>query len=190
MTDFEYIIVLYALLLGLSLVELLSGFGRTLERVFETDSDGQRFSIGWLTPLLGLFVILDLLSFWIFAWTIRSLLEVTPATLLGVILFAGAYYLAARLVFPTNPDRFKDLNNHYFRVHRTIMAILIGLVFVQWFYLLSFEQIRTQMLSPLNIGLTVMLVAMMGATLIFKNRHVQSVLLVALNLRYLVLYLL
>lgn len=188
MTDFEFIFVLYALVLGLSLVELLAGFGRTLENVFETDAEDERFSIGWLTPLLGVFVLLDLLSFWIFAWSIQTLVVVSPAMLLAVITFAASYYLAARLVFPTRPERFQDLDTHFFRVRRTVMGILIALVAAQWTYLLSTPAIADQVLTPFNISLTLLLVVMMAAVMVVRNPRIQAALLIALSARYLVLY--
>lgn len=188
MTDFEFIFVLYALVLGLSLVELLSGFGRTLENEFERDAEGERFHIGWLTPLLGLFVILDLLSFWLFAWTVRTLITVSPFSLMAVMIFAASYYLAARLVFPTRPERFRDLDTHYFRVRRSVMGILIALVFVQWAYLLSIEAVRSQLFSFTSLGLTGLLLGLMAATLIFKNKRIQAVLLIALCARYVIIY--
>lgn len=189
MTPFEFIFALYALVLGLSLVEILAGLGRTLEMRFASDASGEAFSIGWLTPLLAIFVMLDLLSFWMFSWSVRELVSVNPATLLAVVGFASAYYLAARLVFPSDPERFRDLDTHYFRVCRTVMAMLIGLVAVQWAYLLSLPQVRDQLLTPTSIGLTVFFVAMMGLLLVVRNRHVHAVTLVALSVRYLVLYL-
>lgn len=189
MTDFEFIFVLYALVLGLSLVELLAGFGRTLENEFESDADGARFKIGWLTPLLGVFVLLDLLSFWIFAWTVQSLIKVTPAALLAVMTFAASYYLAARLVFPTRPQSFEDLDTHYFRVRRTVMGILIALVFAQWAYLSSIEQVREAIFTPLSLGLTAVLIALMAATMVVKNPKLQAILLAVLCLRYLAVYL-
>ena len=63
MTDFEFAFILYALLLGLSLIELLAGLGRALELKFASDAGGTNFTIGWLTPALAIFVMLDLLSF-------------------------------------------------------------------------------------------------------------------------------
>lgn len=190
MTDFEFIFVLYALILGLSLVELLSGLGRALEYEFARDAEGEddKFEIGWLTPLMAIFVMVDLMSFWMFAWTIRPLVSVSPTMLLGVMIFASAYYLAARLVFPGDPERFRNLNTHYYRVSRTIFGILIALVAVQWAYLLSIEAVRAAVLTPLSVGLTLLFVAMMGAAMIFRNYHVQAVLLVALTARYVVLY--
>jgi len=191
MTEFEFIFVLYALILGLSLVELLGGLGRALELEFAHDAKGEdeKFVIGWLTPLMAVFVMVDLMSFWMFAWTVRSLITVTPAMLLGVMAFASAYYLAARLVFPTDPDRFRKLDTHYFRVARTIFGILIALVVAQWAYLLSIEEVRSVIMAPVTVGVTVLFVVLMAAAMVFRNRHVQAVLLVALIARYLVLYL-
>lgn len=63
MSEFEFVFVLYSLVLGLSLVELLTGLGRTLEFKLARDAADRAFRIGWLTPLLAVFVILDLLSF-------------------------------------------------------------------------------------------------------------------------------
>ena len=190
MTEFEFIFVLYALLLGLSLVELLSGLGRTLELHFADEADGgaDSFAIGWLTPLMAVFVMLDLMSFWMFAWSIQNFLTVSAATLLGVMAFASAYYLAARLVFPSDPERFRRLDTHYFRVSRTIFGILIALVAVQWAYLLSLPQVRDVLLTPVSVGVTVLFVALMAAAMVFRDRRVQAVLLVALIIRYLVLY--
>lgn len=190
MTDFEFIFVFYALLLGLSLAELLSGFGRTLENEFETEAQERSFTIGWLTPLLGLFVVLDLLSFWVAAWNFRELVEVSPRMLLGVTAFTSAYYLAARLVFPTNPERFEDLDTHFFRVRRTVMGILVALVFAQWAYMLSVPELSSIATNVRAIGFTVFLLLLMGAVMVFKDRRIQMVLLAALCLRYLVAYLL
>ena len=156
---------------------------------FASDASGTRFSIGWLTPLLAVFVILDLLSFWMFAWSMQGLVSVNPATLLGVVGFASAYDLAARLVFPSDPERFRDLDTHYFRVCRTVMAMLIALVAVQWAYLLSLPQVRDALLTPLSVGLTILFVAMMGVLLVVRSERIHAVLLVALSVRYLALYL-
>lgn len=191
MTQFEFIFVLYALILGLSLVELLSGLGRSLELEFARDAEGRdsSFKIGWLTPLMAVFVMLDLMSFWMFAWAVQNFIAVSPLTLLGVMAFASAYYLAARLVWPTDPEQFRDLDTHYFRVSRTIFVILIALVAVQWIFLATIPEIRESLLNVQSVGLTVFFVAMMVAALFARSQRMQAVLLVALSVRYLVLYL-
>lgn len=188
MTEFEFVFILYALLLGLSLIELVSGMGRALEWKFARESAGRNFKIGWLTPALAFFVMLDLLSFWVFAWVVRDMLTVTPLSLLAVMLFASSYYLAARLVFPTEPDNFVDLDTHYLRVKGLVMAILIALVGVQWAYLLFVLPSAEGLLTPLSIGITILLVGLMTAVIIVRSPRWNLVLLVLLILRYLVIY--
>ncbi|MCP9223224.1 hypothetical protein MKP08_10725 [Erythrobacter sp. LQ02-29] len=190
MTDFEFIFALYSLLLGLSLVELLGGLGRALEYEFSRDAAGEEagFSIGWLTPLLAVFVLLDLMSFWAFAWVARDHIEVSTHALLAVVLFASAYYLAARMVFPSDPARFAQLDTHYFRVSRLIFGILLALVVAQWIYLLSIPTIRANLITPVSVSMTALFVGLMCAAMILRRRSVQAVLLVALIARYLILY--
>ena len=188
MTEFEFVFLLYALLLGLSLIELLSGMGRALELKFASDAGGKSFKIGWLTPALAVFVMLDLLSFWIFAWRVRELMTVSALSLLAVMMFASSYYLAARLVFPTEPARFVDLDTHFQRVKGVIMMILIALVGVQWLYLLTIDAIRDGLLTPLSVGMTLVLVALMTAVVFARSARWNLVLLLLLIARYLYVY--
>jgi len=45
-SKFEFVFVLYSLILGLSLVELLTGLGRTLEFILSRNANDRAFSIG------------------------------------------------------------------------------------------------------------------------------------------------
>lgn len=189
MSDFEFVFVLYSLVLGLSVVEILGGFGRALELRLADNSEGAAFRIGWLTPLLAVFVLLDLLSFWSFAWTLRENVQVSVRMLLAVMTFAAAYYMAARLVFPSVPARVASLDEHYFRVRRIVMGILIVLVGVQWAYLASIPAMREALANPLSIALTLVLIALMVAAMIVKDRRWSIAILVLLVARYTVIYL-
>lgn len=189
MTEFEFVFVLYSLLLGLSLVELLSGLGRALEMRLASRDGGKKFELGYLTPLLAIFVILDLLSFWAFAWPIREFLSVNTATLMSVMAFACSYFLAARLVFPSDPELFSDLDVHYFRVRKIIFGVLIALVVVQWGFLSTIEPLRARLFEPTPIAMTTILVALMTAAMFVRNERLNIVLLCALIVRYVIAYL-
>lgn len=189
MTPFEFVFLLYALILGLSMIELLTGLGRAMEYKFARQAEDKAFTIGWLTPLMGGFVMLDLISFWMFAWVIRDSIEVSTATVTAVIAFASSYYIAARLVFPTDPEGFTDLDDHFYRVRRVIFGILIALVFVQWGYLAIEVSFSAVFSNPLAIALTALLLALMGAGMVWRKDSVNIAILAALNLRYLLLYL-
>jgi hypothetical protein len=108
MTVFEYVFSLYSLLFGLALAQIFGGFGNSLQ-------ERHKIKIGWLTPLLGLFVIVDLTSFWEIGWELRGM----PGRpyflyLLAGVLLAGIYFLAARLVFPRNFVEWPDFDDYYF----------------------------------------------------------------------------
>ena len=108
MTIFEFVFSLYSLLFGLALAQVFGGFGNTLQ-------ERHKIRVGWLTPLLGLFVILDLTSFWEIGWQMRGLTRPYFLFLICCVLVAGIYYLAARLVFPRNFAEWPDFDDYYFR---------------------------------------------------------------------------
>lgn len=191
MSQFEFIFTLYSLLLGLSLVELLSGLGRTVKAQLHVDKTGAgAFKIGWLTPLLGLFVMLDLLSFWSAAWAVREMISVTGTTLMAIMLFASSYYLAAHLVFPDKIPSNGDLDPHYFRVRRIVIGVLFVLLVVQLGFYYSQPQLAPRLTNPLPLGLTVALVALMIAVCFAKSKIANGILLAGLIARYVVVYVL
>jgi hypothetical protein len=189
-SQFEFIFTLYSLLLGLSLVELLSGLGRTVKARLHVDEAAKAgYRIGWLTPLLGLFVMLDLLSFWTAAWVVRDIIAVSGATLMAVMLFASAYYLAAHLVFPDTIPKNGDLDPHYFQVRRIIMAMLFVLLIVQLGFYLSHPSLAPRLINPLALSLTAILIVLMFAACFVKSTKANILILGALVFRYAVVYL-
>ncbi len=93
MDDFEFVFSLFGLLIGFSLVEVVSGLGRAVEvRVRPARSgEGPRPRIGMLSPLLGLFVIFNLVSFWTAAWSLRGAFPVQYPVLLFGLTVTGGY---------------------------------------------------------------------------------------------------
>ena len=119
MDRFEYVFSLIGLLLGLSLVEVISGLVKARKALPAT-------KIGWLTPLLGLSVILHVTSFWGVTWSLRELLPPTVWQTLGAGVFlSGAYYLAASSVFPQNPEAHEDLDSYYWQHKREVLGIIL-----------------------------------------------------------------
>ncbi len=190
MDDFEFVFTLYSLLLGLSMVELLSGLGRAIETRFAAEESHKKFAIGWLTPLLAIFVMLDLLSFWSAAWVARSDIAVSNTALLIVAAFASVYFLAARLVFPSHPEGFANLDVHYFRVRRIVLGLLLVLLAAQLGYYLSRPDLSANLMRTDAQIMTVVLVALMAAAMWVKDRRWSIAILAVLIARYVVIYLL
>ena len=124
MTAFEFVFSLFGLLLGLCIAEVLGGLGRALEHREEV-------SIGWLTPMLGAFILLDLTTYWSALWIDRETVPITPLTLILGTAFAAAYYLAAYLIFPDDIKRHTDLDAHFMRVRRIVLGMALIVFAVQ-----------------------------------------------------------
>lgn len=118
MSEFEFVFSLFGLLLGLSVAEVMGGMARVLK-------SRHRIRVGWQTPLLGLLVTIDLVTFWSLAWAGR---EQIPVKVLG--LFAGCaitavYYLAASLTFPDELREGDDLDRHYEGHKRQVLGAVL-----------------------------------------------------------------
>ena len=125
MDSFNFAFSLFAIILGLSLVEVLTGFARALKR-------RRIVHLGWLTPLLAIFVMLDLTSFWEWVWSGRRLINPGYGILVIGLLVSGLYYLAASLVFPSEVGEGHqelhgaDFDSHYMEHRRQVLgAVLI-----------------------------------------------------------------
>ena len=136
MDAFNFVFSLFGLLLGLSLAEVLSGFARVLKL-------RRAVNIGWLVPLLGLFVMLDIASFWSGAWRSREWIEPHYGFLFLGLVITGLYYLAASIVFPASGDSRADYDAHYFAHRRQILGAVAfcNLAAFVWQDLLMLDQL-------------------------------------------------
>ena len=121
MSPFELVFAVYGLLLGLAISEVLGGFSRALKLKRGTAA----VRIGWLTPLLGALVMLDLSSFWLLAWNARDQIDANYVTLVCVLAMVGVYYLAATLIFPDEPEEWPDFDVWYDKQKRLVIGGLL-----------------------------------------------------------------
>ena len=115
MSGFEFVFTLFGLVLGLALAEALSGLARAIKA-----SDQVR--IGWPTALLGLFVACDVVTFWIYGWALRDIVEINWPTMFGGFVITAIYYICAALVFPDDADGWADLDSHFDKHRQKILA--------------------------------------------------------------------
>jgi uncharacterized membrane protein len=187
MSDFEFIFALFGLLLGLSLAEVLTGFARAVEWKLRP---GSTVRIGALTPLLGAFVLLNLLSFWQAAWNSREIIAVSRHSLLAVMTFAGSYYLAASLVFPRGAEAEPDFDGHFLRVRRIVIGVMFALLLCQLGWYLTLPAMAVRLADPLAATMTVILALLMIAAITVRGLFWCRLAMAALVARYLLIYLL
>ena len=128
MSPFELVFAVYGLLLGLAIAEVLGGFSRALK----LKRGSRAVRIGWLTPLLGMLVMLDLTSFWLLAWDAREQISANYVTLVGVLTMVGIYYLAATLIFPDEPEEWPDFDDWYDKQNRLVIGGLLAANVASW----------------------------------------------------------
>ena len=118
MNEFEYYASLLGLLMGLSLVEVIGGAVRTAQSPRDS-------RVGVLTPLLALFVMLDVTSYWENAWVFRDKIEVNFFTLYIGLFVASAYYYLASRVFPARVEECQAFDDHFMLVRRHVLSGLV-----------------------------------------------------------------
>lgn len=119
MSAFEFLFSFYGLLLGLTLVEVVSGFSRAL------DAREQR-PMGVILPLLTGVVVMDIATQWGSAWRDFREVEFSFRYLVAALFMTLAYYFSATQLFPRDRSKATSLDEHFF-AHR--VAILGGVLF-------------------------------------------------------------
>jgi hypothetical protein len=158
MSAFEFLFSFYGLLLGLAVTVVLSGFSRALN---ERDRP-----IGLLTPLLAVYLTLDLMTFWAGAWIDFRDVEFSARFLLLASLAPMLYYLAATQVFPDAGSENATMDEHFFQ-HR---GWVIGGVMLSNF--VSFLPVISEPNVPTRLATTMLFLSPLVISLFIKNRWV------------------
>jgi len=175
MSNFEFVFSLFGLLLGLGLAEVLGGFGTAIQH-------RRKIRIGWLTPLLGCLVALDLTSFWMIAWNVRELIPAHYLSLLGGLTIIGLYYFIARISFPDDPDGWPDYDAYYFEHRRWVVG---GILVVNMLAIVALTLLDDWPLHSLfsRLSLAVFIPALV-AVMFVRDKRVNVALLVLLVVQY------
>ena len=115
MSDFEFFFSFFGLLAGLTVAEVVTRFADAV------DAHKHR-PIGWLTPLLAVFILLDLSSLWIYAWSARELITVSWRNLLLALFISVTYFFAASLLFPRSVGDWRTLDEHFWARRRLVIG--------------------------------------------------------------------
>lgn len=106
MDEFGFYFSFFGLLLGLSVAEAANGLANAI-------ANRRKIAMGILTPLLALFVLLDISSFWLIAWVNREHAIISWTTIFCGLAVAITYYLSAALIFPRSGQKYTSLDDHY-----------------------------------------------------------------------------
>lgn len=171
MSPFEFFFSFYGLLLALSVAVVAAGLVKAVKL------RGVR-KLGLLTPLLAVFILFDIASFWAWAW---SGLQVAPFSygllVLGMVI-ALTYFFAASFVFPEDNETWDSLDAHYQARKRWVFVGVIGSNTISYAAALAISHA-----DPLSAGYGLTnfyYLALVGGLLVcilVKNRWVNALLL-------------
>jgi H+/gluconate symporter-like permease len=116
--EFDFYFTFYGLLLSLSA-------GTVIIRFADVVGERRGRQIGVLGPLLGLFVLLDITSFWIWAWRARTAFQVNYEYMYFGLAIAVAYFFSASQVFPKETGDWKSLDEYYWKRKRYVLPGII-----------------------------------------------------------------
>jgi len=116
MSAFEFFFSFYGLLLGLSVAAIAVGLATAIQH-------RKAVRIGWLTPLLALFLALDMASFWDFAWSYLRDVPFSYGLLVMGLVIATIYFIAASLVFPHTIEDGLTLDDHFWSNKRVVLLL-------------------------------------------------------------------
>ncbi|MBN8527660.1 MAG: hypothetical protein J0M36_00320 [Caulobacterales bacterium] len=116
MSAFEFFFSFYGLVLGLSVAVIATGVATAIQH-------RKTIRIGWLTPLLALFVGLDIATFWDAAWNTFRDAPFSYGMLVAGLTIALFYFVAASLVFPHQIEDGMSLDDHFW-ANKTLVLLL------------------------------------------------------------------
>jgi hypothetical protein len=179
---FEFFFSLYGLVLGLSVVEIVSGFARLAH-------DRRGVKVGILVPMLALLMLLDLANFWVSAYARLQASELSYAVLVVALGISALYYVAASVVFPRDFAAEPDFDAVYLRHRRLVMGVLIatGLLAFEALPLLIGGGASARLFvwsDPLSEWQTIAFIACALAVMVVKNKLANLALLALLMAPY------
>jgi hypothetical protein len=117
--DFDYFIVFYALLLGLAMTELLSGYANLVRAK-------TRPAWGAIAPLIGLLIFVEIAVSFIDAWANLRCVHVQLTELALPTVMALTYYGAAVIAVPREHSEWASLDDYFYGHRKWLAGLLIA----------------------------------------------------------------
>lgn len=106
MTQFQFVLVLLSIIIGLGVTDLLTNISRQIKL-------GKKVKFSWLQSGLVLFIFVALLQQWWESWSLQSVDHWNFGTMLLMLAGPVGLYIASHMLFPQRIED-SDLEEHYF----------------------------------------------------------------------------
>ena len=171
MSPFEFFFSFYGLLLALSVAVVAAGLVKSVKL------HGAR-GLGLLTPLLALFILFDIASFWAWAWTGLQAAPFSYGLLVLGMVIALIYFFAASFVFPEDNEAWPSLDAHYQARKRWVFLGVIASNVISYGAALAISHADpfSETYALTNFYFLALVISL-GICIVLKNRWVNALLL-------------
>jgi hypothetical protein len=119
MSLFQDYFSFFTLIIGLAVAAVARGFGT----LWQTR---RRARVGYLTPLLAAFLLLDMSRFWLALWTHQQISSLGALALASVLCVTLPYVFVTTIMFPADPSELESLDQYYVAHARPIFLSLLA----------------------------------------------------------------
>lgn len=119
MTPFQFYFSFFTLIIGLAVAAVARGFGTLWQ-------SRRRTRVGYQTPLLGTFLLLDMSRFWLALWTRQEIAGLGALALTSVLCVTLPYVFVTTIMFPADPEEWPSLDEYYLEHTRPIYVSLLA----------------------------------------------------------------
>lgn len=127
MTGFDLVTRVFGIVLALAISELLKGFARAWRiRYGVEETSGPPIHVGFLAPMLGVFILLDQVTFWFNFGHVGPHVPSSLVGLAGIMAVVGTYFGLSTFVFPADVKAWPDFDAYYFRVRGIVIGGLLA----------------------------------------------------------------
>ena len=118
MNAFELFFSLFGLILGLAVARVIGGLSDVL-------GERKHIKIGLLTPMLAVFLLIELSSVWVNAWSGLTDIQVAYGPFVAATMVAAIYFFGAAMIFPKVPADWETLDHYYMTHYRWVIGAVI-----------------------------------------------------------------
>ena len=116
MSDFEYVVAFYALLLGLAVANVAVGFA-------DMWRERERLAIGWCPPLLAASILIAAMNTWLSTWVTHQAVRVDAWQMIAALFICLPYVFVSRAMSPPENSDI-GLEDHYLKSRVPILIAL------------------------------------------------------------------
>ena len=131
MTQFQFVLVLLSIIIGLGVTDLLTNISRQIRL-------GKKAKFSWLQSSLVLFVFVALLQQWWESWGLQSVDHWNFGTMLLLLAGPVGLYIGSHMLFPQKIED-SDLEEHYFEHAKVFWLIAIFVIIVSVLFRLDIK---------------------------------------------------